>query len=140
MVSIKPVATIAQKYVTRAQAAQGDYQTGITATPPGTWETAAAAASDAFAAGVTAAVAQGRFAKGIAGKGAKWQRKASTLGPTRYGAGVAAAGPDYSAGFQKYHDVLAGLALGPRGPRGSPQNYMRSTATGTALHTSRVGS
>lgn len=139
MVSVKPMAAIAQKYTTRAQAAQGDYQQGVAGTPPAKWETNTAQAADSFAAGVTAAVAAGRFAKGVAGQGAKWSRKAQSLGPTRYAAGVAAAGPDYTSGFQKYHDILGGLTLGPRGPRGSPGNYMRSSATGTALHQARVG-
>lgn len=140
MVAIKQMSAIAQKFVTRAQAAQGDYQTGIAAVPPGAWEAATAAAADSFAAGVTAAVASGRFAKGVVGKGPKWARKATSLGPTRYAAGVAAAGQDFTTGFQKYHDILAGLSLGPRGPRGAPGNYMRATSTGTALHTARVGS
>ena len=140
MVAIKAMAQIAQKYVTRAQAAQGDYQQGIAATPGNVWESATTAAADSFAAGVTQAVAQGRFAKGVAGQGGKWNRKATSLGPTRYGQGVAQASGDYSAGFQKYHDLLAGLQLGPRGPRGSPQNQMRSNATGTTLHQGRVGS
>lgn len=140
MVAIKQMSVIAQKFVTRAQAAQSDYQQGIAGTPPGVWEAATTAASDSFAAGVTAAVARGAFAKGVAGQGAKWARKATSLGPTRYAAGVAAAGQDYTTGFQKYHDILAGLSLGPKGPRGAPGNYMRSTSTGTALHTARVGS
>lgn len=136
--NVKPLAAIATKYVARAQAAQGDYQSGIAATPPGVWESATVAAADSFAQGVTMAVAQGRFAAGVAGSGAKWSRKAQALGPTRYAAGVAQAAPDFTAGFTKYHAVLSGLTLGPRGARGDPRNYMRSTAVGQALNQARV--
>jgi len=140
MVAVKPMAAIAQKYVTRAQAAQGDYQSGVAGTPPGAWESATSGAADAFAAGVTTAVAQGRFQKGVVGKGSKWARNAAGKGPARYAQGVAGASADYSAGFQKYHDILAGITLSPRGPRGAPQNQARSNAVGTAQHMARVGS
>lgn len=137
MVPIKAMGAIADKYVRRASAAQSDYQSGITGTNPMKWETNTKAGADNFASGVAQAVAEGRFAAGVDAKGAKWQRKASTMGPQRYQTGVAAAGPDFTAGFQRFHDVLAGLTLGPKGPRGDPRNYARSQEVGHALNQAR---
>jgi hypothetical protein len=130
---------IADKYTRRAQAAQGDYQSGVSSTPPAKWETNAKAGAQNWAGGVAQAAAEGRFAMGVDNKGAKWQRKATTVGPQRYATGVAAAAPGFSAGFQRYFDTLNTLNLGPRGPRGDPRNYARSQAVGDALNKARRG-
>lgn len=132
------LASIADKYVRRASAAQADYQAGVAATQPAAFEAATIAGADNWAAGVSAAAADGRFAAGVTGSGAKWQRKAQTVGPSRYQTGVAAASSDYQAGFQKYLNVLNSLNLPPRGPRGNPQNYQRSQAVGQALNQART--
>ncbi len=137
MVAIKPLAMIADKYVKRAGAAQADYQTAIQQTPPAKWEVNSKAAADAWSSGVSQAVAEGRFAAGIDGKGAKWNRKASTVGPQRYQTGVTAAGPDFASGFQRSFDTLASLTLGPRGPRGDARNYARVQQVGDALNKAR---
>lgn len=137
MVSIKPLGAIAEKYVRRAGQAMGDYQTAIQQTPVTKWEVAAKAAGDAWSSGVSQAVAEGRFVAGIDGKGVKWGRKASTVGPQRYQTGVAAAGPDFTSGFQRSFDTLSALVLGPRGPRGDQRNYARSQQVGDALNKAR---
>jgi hypothetical protein len=137
MVAVKPLASIADKYVRRASAAQSDYQAGVQGASPATWETNTAAGADNYSAGVSQAVAEGRFAAGVQGKGAKWQRKATTVGPQRYQTGVAAAAPDYTQGMQPYFNVLQSLTLGPRGPRGDPRNYQRSQQVGQALNQAR---
>ena len=139
MPAIKPMAAIAEKYVRVTPQRQQDYEAGIRGTPPDKWSTNTVAAQGSWSAGVQAAAASGRFAAGIDGKGAKWQRKALATGVARFGPGVTAARDDYSAGFQKYHDVIASVQLDPRGPRGDPRNYNRSQALGNALHTARVG-
>ncbi len=131
------LSAIADKYVRRATAAQGDYQSGITGTPVGKWETNTEAGAGNWQTGVAQAAAEGRFAAGVAGKGAKWQRKATTVGPQRYATGVAAASGDFQAGFNRYFDVLQTLPMGPRGPRGDPRNYQRSQSVGEALNKAR---
>ena len=138
MVAIKALAAIAEKYTRRASAAQTDYQGAIQATPEQVWEAGASAGANNWAAGVAAAAADGRFAAGVSGKGSKWKRKATTVGPSRYATGVAAAAPDFSAGFQRFYDMLASLTLGPRGPRGDQRNYDRSKAVGTTLNQGRL--
>ncbi len=137
MVAIRPLAAIAEKYVRRASAAQSDYQAGVTSTPPAKWETNAKAAGDSWNSGVAQAAAEGRFVAGIDGKGAKWQRKAMGVGPSRYATGVSAASGDFVAGFQRAFDTLSSLTLGPRGPRGDQRNYARSQQVGDALNKAR---
>lgn len=139
MPNIKPIATIADKYTRRAAAAGGDYQAGVQATPPTTWETATGQAANSWQQGVSQAAASGRFAAGVSGKGAKWARNALAKGVTRYPTGVQAAQADYAAGFGKYHDVIAATNLDPRGPRGDPRNMARAAALASALHRARVG-
>ncbi len=137
MVAIRPLAAIAEKYVRRASQAQGDYSSGVSGTAPAKWETNAKAAGDSWSSGVAQAVAEGRFVAGIDGKGSKWQRKATSVGPSRYQTGVAAAGGDFTSGFQRSFDTLSSLTLGPRGPRGDARNYARSQQVGDALNKAR---
>ena len=139
MPAIKPIAAIVDKYTRRAAGASQDYQTGVQSVQPTTWEANTGAAQGSWQAGVQQAAASGRFASGVVGKGAKWQRKAVNVGAARYAPGVQAAGPDYQAGFGKFHDIIAGINLDPRGPRGDPRNINRVAALATALHQMRVG-
>ncbi len=139
MPAIKPMSAIAEKYTRVTPQRQADYQAGIQGTPPDKWSTNTAGAAASWQQGVAAAAASGRFAAGVDGKGQKWQRAALGKGVSRFGPGVQAAGPDYTAGFSRYHDVIASLTLNPRGPRGDPGNIQRVAALAQALHTARVG-
>jgi len=139
MPAIKPLTAIVEKYTRVTPQRSQDYQTGIQGTPPDKWSTATTAAAAAWQAGVNQASASGRFASGVDGKGQKWQRKALSVGVSRFGPGVQAAGPDFSAGFSRYHDIIQGVTLDPRGPRGDPRNIGRVAALATALHIARVG-
>ncbi len=139
MPAIKSMADIQEKYTRVTPQRQTDYEKGIRGTPPDKWSTNTAGSQAAWSSGVAAAAAAGRFASGVDGKGAKWARNALAKGVSRFGPGVMNAGPDYTAGFTKYHDVIAGTTLSPRGPRGDPGNYQRSAALGQALHQARVG-
>lgn len=128
----KDVGTIAQKFVTRAQAASGDYKSGVQAA--GTkWEQNTGAAEPNYEQGVQAAISSKRFAKGITGKGTKYQNNAVNLGSQRYGPGVANAQDAYSKGMAPVLSVLSGLTLPPKSFRGSPSNQARSNAVATAL-------
>ncbi len=139
MVNVKPLAAIAEKYGRRAAAAQGDYQTGVQQTPPAKWEAGTRGGADNWQAGVQQAAARGAFAAGVDGKGAKWQDKATKVGPARYAQGVSAAQPYFMSGFQRYFDALSSLTLGPKGPRGDQRNYARSAMVGDTLHKLRIG-
>lgn len=138
-IRIKDMSSLAQKFVQRAGAAQGDYKDGVTAAGAD-WETNTKAAEDNYKQGVIAAANNGMFGKGVAAAGAaKYTGRASTLGAQRYPTGVAAAGPDWQKGFQPYAQTLASLSLPPRRPKGDPGNFQRSQAVAMALRAQRIG-
>ncbi len=135
---LKPLAEIAKKFVTRAQAASPDYEAGVKS-PGKDWASETKAAEGSYQAGVQAAISRGAFGKGVAEAGTgKWQEKASTLGKQRYGPGVAQAGADFQKGFASMADVLSRISLPPRGAKGDPGNLERVRAVDTALHAEKV--
>jgi len=137
-INIKSADVVAKKYATRGAAAGPDYAAGV-ANPRQDWAGATSASSQTWAAGVNAAVANGSFQKGVNAAGtAKWQRKASGVGATRYGPGVQAAQGDYQNGVAPYLQVLAGLNLPPRAPKGDPSNIQRVATIATALRQKKL--
>jgi hypothetical protein len=128
----KDIGSIAQKFVTRAQAAAGDYKTGVS-NAGGTWEQNTAAAEPQYEAGVQQSITNKKYSKGVGGKGGKYQTNAVNLGSQRYGPGVANAQSAYQTGMAPVLQVLQGVQLPAKGFRGSPQNQARSNAVATAL-------
>lgn len=136
---VKDAASAATKFVQRAQAAAPDYTKGVTGAGS-TWQAHAAAASDAWGQGVQAAVAGGRFVKGVnAAGGGKWEAAATTKGAQRYPQGVATAGPAWQANTGPYLDVISSLNLPPRRPKGDPANFQRAQMVADALRKKKVG-
>lgn len=137
-INIKSPDVIAKKYATRGQAAGPDYQAGVNA-PRQDWQAATDASANTWAAGVQQAVGNGSFVKGVNKAGtAKWQRKAAGVGATRYGPGVAAAQGDYQNGVAPYLQVIAGLNLPPRNPKGDPGNIQRVSVIAQALRAKKL--
>lgn len=138
MPAIKSMSASSDKWVRRAGQASSDYKAGVTS-PRRSWAEATVEAKDAQAEGVQNAIANGSFEKGVQKAGnSKWARKATTVGAQRFGPGVAAAKGDYEAGFAPYSQVISGITLPPRGPKGDPRNYERSKIIGDALHEAKV--
>lgn len=138
MADIKPLSKIAEKWGKNSALAGDAYRDGVTS-PRRSWQAAAAAADNARKEGLAAADARDAFVTGVNDAGdAKWKSKSQTLGPARFRQGVQNATPEFSAGFGKYHGVIAGVTLPPRGPKGSPENIERVRAIADALHTARV--
>jgi len=136
-VKIKPLGAIAEKWARNAAAASDDYRTGL---PGSDWEGPASAAATAYQQGVTAAIGRGAFASGVRQAGnTKWLQAAQTKGVERYPGGVAGAQGVYQEGFASSHQVLSGLSLPPRGPRGAEGNLERVRAVTRALHQAKVG-
>ena len=134
----KDISAIAAKWSQRAQAAGADYTAGVKS-PRRDWAQNTAAASDSWGQGVQTAVADGRFSKGVTKAGTpKWQTNAVNKGSTRYPQGVAVAQPTYQAGFGPMLQVIQGVNLPPRSPRGSPANLQRVAAVNDALHRAKV--
>lgn len=128
----KDIGSIATKFVTRAQAAAGDYKTGV-ANAGATWEQNTAASEQQYEAGVQQSITNKKYTKGVAGKGGKFQTNAVNLGSQRYGPGVANAQTAYQTGMAPVLQVLQGIQLPAKGFRGSPQNQARSNAVASAL-------
>jgi len=138
-IQLKDTATIARKFASRAASAGPEYKSGVD-NPSVDWASATQAAGDSYEQGVTTAIGRKAFQKGVAAAGTpKWQSKASSVGATRYGQGVAGAEQAYAQGFDKFANVLKGLSLAPRGPKGSPGNINRVQQVADALHRAKVG-
>jgi hypothetical protein len=102
------------------------------------WQTYAGSdkAESNYALGVQAAITAKSRAAAINKSGdAAWKGGVSSVGVSRYGAGVAASKPKMDAAMGKLIPAIdaARKALGPRGLRGSPENLKRGTDFQTAL-------
>lgn len=138
-IRIKDTGLLAKKFVQRAQQAQGEYSDGVKVAGAD-WEANTKAGEDNYKSAVVTAANEGRFGKGVAKAGAaKYTLRASTLGPQRYGQGVAVAEGDWSKGVQPHLQMMAGLTLPPRRPKGDPANHLRAQALAQANHNLRVG-
>lgn len=135
---IKSLARITEKWGANSATAGDSYKQGVES-PRRSWSESAAASDEARKEGLAAADARDAFVVGVREAGdAKWKKNASVLGPARFRQGVANAKPEFSAGFSKFHGVIAGVTLPPRGPKGSPENIDRVRVIAEALHTARV--
>jgi hypothetical protein len=138
MARIKPLERVSVKWARNAGAAQQAYTEGVRGRG-GDWESAASAAESAYSQGVQAAIGRGAFSAGVrrAG-GGKWEQKTTTVGVERYPSGVAAAEAAYREGFQPYHQVIAGVSLPPKGPKGAAGNLERVRAITQALRQAKI--
>ncbi|KKK96364.1 hypothetical protein LCGC14_2663500 [marine sediment metagenome] len=140
MAEIKPLDKIASKWAEVTPQRAGEYQEGIK-NPRRSWQQATEEASDAYEEGVTAAISNQSFQKGVSEAGdAKWREGALEKGVRRWPEGVRLGKDDYRQGFAPFHSVIAGVTLPPRGPKGDPRNYDRVRAIGEALHEEKTGS
>lgn len=138
-IRVKDTASLAKKFVSRAGAAGNDYTEGVK-NAGADWEANTRASGDNWAAGVQQAIGDKRFDKGVAEAGsAKYVARASTLGAQRFPTGVAAAEQDWNKGTQPYLDVIRGLNLPARRPKGDPANMQRANAVAAALRAKKIG-
>jgi len=138
-IKIKSAAAIASKWADVTPARARQWEDGIKTTSTDEYAAPAIAAAPVWEQAVMEAAARDGYAKGVADKAEKWKRKALAVGTARFGPGVRAAESDQAAGFAPYREVIAGLTLSPRGPRGAPGNFERVREVGEALHNKRVG-
>jgi len=137
-IKIASAAEIAAKFARVTPGRSADYQDGIEKTSAEEYAQATIAAEGAYEQGVQEAMAENRFSRGVEANKGKWKRKSKDIGPGRFAAGVAAAAQDYQQGFAPYADVIAGLTLPPRGPKGAPQNLERVRVVADALRRKKV--
>jgi len=113
------------KFIRNSGSAGPSYEEGVK-NPRANWQERAAASEANYRDAVTQAAGQGRYGRGVRKAGnAKWQNKAVQLGVGRFGPGVAAAGPDWTAGFAPYHAAISAVQLAPRRPTRDPANRQR---------------
>jgi len=140
-VKVKDLGQSAKKFSTNASAGSQNYVSGVQSNQ--SWAQNTEAAAGTWASGVSAAAANGRFAKGVSKAGqAKWQSAAQSKGQSRFQSAVSSpqAQQNWQTGFQPYATVISALPPAPRGVRGSPQNYQIVQQIGDALHKAKVGS
>jgi hypothetical protein len=136
--TLRSLDEIAKKWVEVTPARAAYYEAGVKA-PKQDWATEAAAAAPVFKAAVSNPAIDKLFTAGVKRAGTpKWQRKATTVGVSRFGPGVTAAQPDYASGFGPYHDELTKIEVPERKPRGDEANYERVKAIGKALNKKRL--
>jgi len=131
---IPSIAEIAEKWERVTPARAQDYILGVKTTRKD-WEAETLAAAVNYERGVTAAIGEQRFQRGVSKAGtAKWRKNTIEKGGTRWGQGVRLGGVEYARGFQPYRDALEALDLPPRGPRGDPVNLERVRVIAETLH------
>lgn len=137
-VKVRDLTASSKKFVTNASGAQQTYAAGVANAGPA-WQANTKAAADTWQQGVQQAASQGRFAAGVNPTSQnKFQTRATTVGPARYGTGVTAAGDAWTQGTKPYLDTIAGLTLPSRGVKGSQQNIQRVQAVTDALRAKKL--
>lgn len=138
-IKVKSADEIAAKWSRVSATRAEDYKTGV-ADPGVEWAKNAAASQDSYAAGVQDAIGRNAFEKGITKAGdEKWKRKTTEVGTARWSPGIAAAKGDMAAAVAPFREVIAGLTLPPRAPRGDPRNLERVAMVAAALAKKRRG-
>lgn len=139
MAKIKEISSIAAKWARVTPARAEDYEQGVR-NPKTDWAGATKGAESNYEAGVTSAIREKRFGKGVSAAGTeKWQKGAIEKGTARFGPGVQAAEGDYSTGFEPYRQVISSTTLPPRYPKGDPRNFDRVKVIATALRKKKTG-
>lgn len=138
-IQMKDTGAIAAKFRTRASAAAPDYASGVAGAGQA-WESNTRAAEASYEQGVQESIARKAFGRGVAAAGAsKFTENATKLGAQRYPTGVANAEGAYARGVGRFLDVIKGLQLPPRGPKGSASNMERANVVARALRAAKVG-
>jgi len=128
MAAIRSIEKISKKWATVTPGRVEDYRNGVES-PRRDWEAATAGSEDAYNAGVTQAIAEKRFGKGVRNAGTdKWQRGALEKGTQRWGPGVAMAEGAFAQGYGPIRDAIERVTLPPRYARRDPRNLNRVKA------------
>jgi len=132
-IRVKDVASSTDKWARRTAVATPDYEKGLQGSGAA-WEANSKLSNDAWKQGVTQAAGRDAFTKGISAAGAtKFESKALSKGPSRFGPGAAASTGDYAQRVAPYLQAITAITLPPRGPSGDPRNYQRTQKVGETL-------
>jgi len=137
-IKVKPLTDVVKKWVDVTPMRAGYYEAEASVAGAD-WEKGATAASSAYKAGVSAPNIEKMYTGGIKRAGSeKYERKVKAVGAARFGPGVVAAEADFSTGVGPMLDVIRGITLAPRQPRGALANYERVKAIGVELNKKRL--
>lgn len=135
---IKSLDTIAKKW-TEVTPTRAEYYREGASGKGSAWEAGARQGEGNWKSGVAAASAAGLYGKGVSKAGASaYERGVMEKGVARWPQGVSVSGDAYAKGFGPYQSVISSLVLPPKGPKGSPANYARVQAVGTALRNKKM--
>jgi len=135
---VRSASEVAEKWARVTPARADDYRKGVE-NPKKDWAGETLAAGDAYEAGVTAAIGNKQFQKGVKEAGSStWQTGATTKGVTRWPAGVSGAQDKYEHRVAPFLDEIARIKLPARRPKGDPGNIERVRAIADALHKKKV--
>lgn len=138
MPPVKSLDRISEKWARVVAVSQPDFEAGVQ-NPRKDWKTETLAAANNYAAGVSKAITEKRFDKGVALAGTdKWRDRALSVGVGRWLEGVRVSRSNYEAGFAPYRTVIERVTLPPRGPKGDPKNIARVAAIADALHKEKI--
>jgi len=134
-----PTATdVAAKWSSITPGRAADYTKGVQSSGSA-WQQGVDAAGPNYGASVQQAIADGRWQRGVAGRGGFYSTQAAVIGAPRWSTGVVAAKDRYGASMGPVLSTIGGLTLPPRQPAGSPGNMERSRIVGEALHLMKIG-
>lgn len=137
-ISVKSAEQVAQKWKDVTPTRAGYYEAAAPEAGD-EWEKNTIAAGATYKASLAVAGIEKRFVGGVKRAGAeKFARKVRDVGVSRYSPGVEAAMEDMKKGISPYIDLLNGMSIPDRGPRGSPGNYAIVQKVGEALHKKRL--
>ena len=137
MVETKPIEDVVSKWKGRAVVSEPDYRKGVTRAKD--WQGKTLAAAERYATGVTTAIGEGRFGKGVGETTTEEWRTKTTAKAPRWSDGIAKSEADFRKGISEVLTTIAGVTLSERGPAGSPANYNRVMQIGDALHKMKTG-
>ncbi len=139
MANIRSIDQIGTKWATVTPQRSGEFRGGVE-NPKADWAQGATGANAAWKEGVSRAVTQDRFVKGVAKAGtAVWQEGTLSKGVQRWGPGVALAQGKYEANFAPFREAIARTVLPPRFAKRDPRNLERVRAIVDALIKVKVG-
>ena len=137
-IKVKPITEATTKWTENAGRAYERFASEAEAAAE-LWAKNTAGAADTYFQAVSAPGVKERFRRGTVRAGAaKFARKIRDVARDRFAPGVAAASADYQAGAEPYYQVIAGLTLSARKPKGDPANYKRVEEIGKALNAKRL--
>jgi hypothetical protein len=129
----------AKRWAERAAQATAEFKQGVQ-NPRRDWEEATLEAQDAYKEGITAALNENRFGKGVRSAGSAKQKEAALRkGEERYASGVMQAEGSYEKGIAPFLQVIESTTLPPKYKTGDPRNIKRAEVLNQALRRAKVG-